>query len=58
MTTMDIDITDDMPTVDELCAAGIDLDLMSIITMQLYKGNLSRNQVKAIFKEWLQRKQS
>ena len=55
---MEIDITDDMPTVDELCAAGIDLDLMSIITMQLYKGNLSRNQVKAIFKEWLQRKQS
>ena len=55
---MDIDITDDMPKVDELCAAGIDLDLMSIITMQLYKGNLSRNQVKAIFKEWLQRKQS
>ena len=48
-----MDLKDDMPTAQEMIDAGIDPDLMSDITAQMVKGNLTRNQVIGIFKGWL-----
>ena len=48
-----MDMKDDMPTAQEMIAAGIDPDLMGEVTAQMVKGNLTRNQVIAIFKGWL-----
>ncbi len=45
-----MDLKDDMPTAQEMIDAGIDPDLMSEITAQMVKGNLTRNQVIAIFR--------
>jgi len=48
-----MDLKDDMPTAQEMIDAGIDPDLMGEVTAQMVKGNLTRNQVIAIFKGWL-----
>ena len=48
-----MDMKDDMPTAQEMIDAGIDPDLMSEVTAQMVKGNLTRNQVIGIFRGWL-----